>query len=51
MHSYTKIIVPLNEINSITEALPQVEKRTILDERARTDTEAGDGSQNVDDDT
>ena len=34
MQSYSKIIVPLNEINSITEALPQVEKRSILREHA-----------------
>jgi hypothetical protein len=34
MHSYTKIIAPLNEIGSITETLYQVEKRSILHVRA-----------------
>jgi hypothetical protein len=34
MHTYSKIIVPFNEINSMTEALSEVEKRSILRERA-----------------
>jgi hypothetical protein len=34
MHSYTKIIAPLNEIHSIAERLYDVEKRSILHVRA-----------------